>query len=88
MFFQSAGNLIHHLSLVGELSRGELGVDELVAGSKLKTASRRRLKLQGLNLPLELGEDFGRQTGSLRFVTSRRAITKLDFHRNLLGGQK
>lgn len=81
MFFEPLANLIHHFSLVGELPRGELGVDEFVAGPELKAASRRRLKLQGLNLPLELGEDFGRQTGGLRFVSSRRTITKLDFHR-------
>jgi hypothetical protein len=72
--FQPRADHLQHRLLVGKLLGFELGVQEFPVGGQLEAAPTGGEQLQILDLLLERGQQFARQTDGLRFVPSHGAV--------------
>ena len=80
MALDPSSNLSNHCIFVGELPGFELRVNQVAIDGQFEAAAARRLQLHTFKLLLVLSQNFGRQTDGLRFIVSRRAVAKMDFH--------
>jgi hypothetical protein len=80
LFLQLRGDVVQNRLLVGELSGFQFRVDQLAVDGHFKTPAACGNKREILELLLEAGEQFGRQTDGLRFVPSERTVFQFDVH--------
>ena len=80
LLFQPSTDGFHSPLFVGELTRLELGVNEVAVDAELKAATARWDELQCTDLLLVSGQEPARQTDGLRLVVSHRTVLEFNLH--------
>ena len=84
LFLRVGSDRVQHPLFFGELTRLELGIDQIPVDRNFEATSARRNQLQIAYLLLVGGQQLARQTDGLRFIVSNRTILELQVHDQLL----